>query len=163
MARRKRRGAEPGEYEDPLSKYDPPSLEDALEASLREDTVRSLHTTPFAAVTPQTTVQEVLSLMSERAIGCVMITENDQLLGIFSERDVLMKIADNYVHMKNLPIDQIMTRHPVSVYETDTPAKAMNLMAVGSFRHIPVLDVDEKVVGIVGPTRITAYLRKYFS
>ena len=163
MARRKRRGAEPGEYGDPLSKYDPPSLEDALETSLREDTVRSLHTTPFTAVTPQTTVQEVLSLMSERAIGCVMITDNDQLLGIFSERDVLMKIADNYVHMKNLSIDQIMTRHPVSVYETDTPAKAMNLMAVGSFRHIPVLDVDEKVVGIVVPTRITAYLRKYFS
>ncbi len=54
----------------------------------------------------------------------------------------------------------VMTPDPVCVYETDTPAKALNLMAVGSFRHIPVLDVDGKIVGIVGPSRTSAYLQE---
>ena len=163
MARRKRRGAEPGEFEDPLSKYDLPEVEDALESSLREDTVLSLETTPFTTAPAETTVEKVLQLMAEREIGCVLITDNEQFVGVVSERDVLMKVAEDYSTLKDQPIRDLMTREPVSVYETDTTAKAMNLMAIGSFRHIPVLDVDGKLVGIVGPTRITAYLQKHFS
>ena len=163
MARRKRRGTEPGEFEDPLSKYDAPATEDALEVSLRDDSVLALQTKPYSVIGPQATVQQVLQLMHERNIGCVLITENDRLIGIFSERDVLMKVADDYEAVKDQPVSQLMTRDPVSVYETDTPAKTMNLMAVGSFRHIPVLDVDEKIVGMVGPKRVTAYLQKFIS
>ena len=51
---------------------------------------------------------------------------------------------------------------PVVVYSTDVPAKAINLMTTSGFRHIPVLDVDDKLVGVLGPRRLTRYLNKHF-
>jgi CBS domain-containing protein len=83
-------------------------------------------------------------------------------VGIFTQRDVLMKIVHDYDRVKASPIRQVMTPDPVVVRDTDNPAKAINLMAVGGFRHIPVLDVDDRVVGLIGPRRATAYLKHHF-
>jgi len=78
---------------------------------------------------------------------------------VFSERDVLNKIADCFEQVKDQPVSQFMTPQPVVVHESDSSAKALNLMAVGGFRHVPLLDLDDKVVGVIGPRRITNYLK----
>ena len=160
--RRKRRGTQAGEFQDPMKNYDPPSYDDELEQSLGEDEVRSMQTQPFTAVDVSTTIHETLKLMAERDIACVMITEGDQLAGIFSERDVLNKVANQFDRIKDHAITEVMTAKPLSVYETDCPAKPLNLMAVSGFRHVPILDLDERVVGVLGPRRVTEYLQRYF-
>ena len=159
--KRRRRSTQAGEFEDPLKDYTTPQFEDSMEQSLSEETVQALKTTPYSQVAPTTTVEETLRLMAQHDIASVLVTENDRLVGIFSERDVLNKVADRYDQLRNQPVRDIMTPNPVVVYETDSPAKAINLMAEGGFRHVPILDINDKVVGILGPRRITSYLRDH--
>jgi len=54
-----------------------------------------------------------------------------------------------------------MTHSVMTAYTADSPGKAMNLMAIGGFRHVPILDVDDKVVGILGPRRVSEFLHAH--
>lgn len=161
--RRKRKDTQSGEFNDPLKDYSAPSYEDDMERALCEDRVDAIQIKPFVTLDANTTVEQTLRMMHEKDIAWVMITENDRLAGILSERDVLYKIADQFDQLRDKPIREVMTPDPVFVYETDSPAKALNMMEIGGFRHLPILDLDEKIVGVLGPRRVTAYLRKHLA
>lgn len=160
---RKRHGPDGGEseFQDPLRNYEPPKFADDLEASLHGDKVSTMPIRPFKTLGAETSVRDAMRLMADLDVACLMVVKSGKLVGIFSERDVLNKVGERFEELKDRPVRELMTPDPVSVYETDNPAKAINLMAVGGFRHVPVLDVDDKVVGILGPQRITAYLEKF--
>ncbi len=157
--RRKRRSTPPAVFEDPLKDYSPPKYEDELERSLCEDRVDVIKTRPFTTIDADTPIEQALRTMAELDVACLLITERDHLVGIFSERDVLFRVAHQYEQIKGQPVREVMTGRPAAVYETDTPAKAINLMATGGFRHVPILNIEERVVGIIGPRRVTAYLQ----
>jgi len=163
MAKRKRRKPQPGEFEDPLSNYNPPSYEDELERSLCEGQMDVFNTTPIATVPPSASIQSAMKLMDELGVACLLIVAGDRIMGVFSERDVLNHLADNFDALKDHPVSEVMTIDPSCVHETDIPAQALNLMAVGGFRHVPILNMDEKLVGVLGPRRVTAYIRKHFN
>ena len=163
MAKRRRRAVDPGDFEDPLSNYDVSIAEDEFERALAENTVTEIETKPFETVTADTSIGDVVAIMAAKDIGCVLVVDDDRhIVGIFTQRDLLMQVVDNFDEVKGKPVGELMTTEPVVVHETDNAATAINLMSVGGFRHIPVLDVDEKVVGLVGPRRTTAYFQKYF-
>ena len=159
--KRKRRGTEPGSFTDPLSNYDPPQYADELEQALAEDQVADMEIRPFVAIAPDTRVGDAVRMMAESTIYSMLIVEADRLIGIFTERDVLNKVVDQWDVVKDKPVSELMTPNPTAVHETDPPGVALNLMAAGGFRHIPVLDFDDKVVGIVGPQRTSSYLRDH--
>jgi len=162
MAKRTRRPTPPGDYKDPLNNYDPPEYADELERSLAEDQIQDMNAWLAAQVSPDATVAETLKLMVDCDIACVLIVDRGKLEGIFSERDVLNRLTDDFESLRDQPISEVMTPNPVYLRDTDSPAKAINLMATGGFRHVPVLDVDDKVVGILGPRRVTAFLDEHF-
>jgi CBS domain-containing protein len=161
--KRERRSPEPGDFVDPLSNYDPPTYADAFEKSLCEDEIGRLELRPFAKVEGHTSVRSVLAQMAEHNIACVVVVEDNKPIGIFSERDVLDKLADRYALVVDEPVRKYMTADPYIAYETDSPAQVLNVMGSGGFRHVPVVDVDNNVVGMVGARRMTAYLQQYFS
>jgi len=159
--RRERREAEPGEYSDPLKNYDPPEYADDLERALCDETLAAIKTKPFETIPPDMTVFDALKRFMELDIACLMVAEDDRLVGILTERDILDKVAEQFEQHKLRPVRDFMTEKPVAAYITDSPAKALNVMAFGGFRHIPILDVDDKIVGILGPRRITAYIQQH--
>jgi len=161
--RRKRRTTDAGDYSDPLKDYSAPEYADELERSLVEDEIHQLKTTPFDTISPDMSVRDAMAKMDEIGVACFMVAEGDRLVGVFTERDVLDKVATNLAAVADGPVRDVMTTGVVVAYETDSAAKALNLMATGGFRHIPVLDVDDKIVGILGPRRVTSYLQKHFS
>lgn len=170
MARPKRSTTRPkrspkdvsGEFKDPLSNYDEPDYADSLERSLAEDEVGVMKAQPFTALLASETVLAAMQHMSKHTIASVLVVDDEgKLKGIFSERDVVERVAFNFDEVKDQPLEKVMTPNPSCVYETDSPAKAMNLMATGGFRHIPILDVDDKVVGILGPRRVTNFLKEH--
>lgn len=157
--RPRRQGMSLGEFEDPLENYEPVSCVDEVERALTEDVVASMTIAPYRTVLATTPVRKTVELMIELDVACVLVVdESDHLVGIFSERDVMTKLAESFEALQNEPVSRFMTPNPTVVYDTDSPAKALNLMAVGGFRHIPVVDLDERVVGILGPRRVTHYL-----
>ena len=164
MAKRRRRPPEPGEYEDPLSNYDQPGYEDGLERSLCADRIaKVINLEPFEVVPKTISVREAIKILVDKDIAAVVIVEDERPIGILTERDIQNNIAPDYDALANEPLEKLMTKEPVVVFSTDPPARAMNLMTSGNFRHIPVVDVDGKILGVIGPARLTSYLKKHFT
>jgi CBS domain-containing protein len=164
-SRRTRREPTPGEFHDPLSNYDPPVYADDLEKSLMEDPVgRAIPSQPFHQATAETTVGDVIALMAEHGIASLVIVDGENKpIGIFSERDVLNRVSDNFAAIAEEPIKGYMTPNPVVVHDNGKPARVVNLMSEGLFRHVPLVDADGKLTGVIGARRVIAYLQQFFS
>jgi len=126
-----------------------------------EDQVNMIRHHPFKVVSPTITIRDAMSTMVDLDIACLMISEDERLVGLFSERDVLMKVAHQFDKIKDHLLREVMTTDPLVAYETDSPAKVLNIMAVGGIRHVPILNLEEQIVGILGPRRVTAYLKNH--
>jgi len=103
--------------------------------------------------TPDTTVKEAVKQMVKRNVGSILIIENDKLVGIFTERDLMKMVAeDKPVYTA---IGDVMTRNPVSLRPDDPLSKAALIMSERGFRHIPIVDDEGKLVGIVSSRDIS--------
>ena len=152
------------EFKDPLSNYDQPEFADDLERILATGTIAELRSTPLTTVPATTTIRQAMTRMVELGIACLPIVDDDQrLVGILSDRDILNKVAERYDELADQPVTDVMTSDPVSVYMADSPAKAIHAMAVHGFRHVPVLDADDRICGILGPRRVTRFLKSHAS
>ena len=92
-----------------------------------------------------------------RAIGCVMVVDKGKLVGIFSERDALMKLNTDAPKFIKRPISQFMTPDPVTLETSDKIAFALHKMNVGGYRHIPIL-FEGKLAGVISIRDILRYL-----
>ena len=81
---------------------------------------------------------EAVRLMHEQAADCLLVCEDDRLVGVFTDRDAVLKLAGRA--LDDVPLTELMTRDPVVLRHDDTIAVAINKMAVGGFRHIPIVD-----------------------
>ena len=85
--------------------------------------------------------------MATRGVGAVVVLEGDRVAAILTERDVLKAVAAG--KDGSAPVDEWMTSHPDTIEPSDTTDHAASLMIHGGFRHLPVVETDGKVVGIV--------------
>ncbi len=132
-----------------LTQLDRPVAQDRVERSLMEDLVSALN--PGKAVTlPQSaTVAEAMQTMLARNIGALLVVGDDgKLVGIFSERDLLTKVAGTEADYATRPVRNYMTPNPETVKLTDTLGSALNKMDVGGYRHLPVLK-DGQPLGMI--------------
>ena len=95
--------------------------------------------------------------MVDQRIGCVMVVDNDKLVGIFSERDALMKINVDAAKVSGRPISQFMTPKPVTLEAEDKIAFALHKMNLGGYRHVPIL-FQGKLAGVISIRDILRYL-----
>jgi len=110
----------------------------------------------------QTPLEEVVRLMRERNQRCALLTENGKLAGIFTERDVLMKLIGTRVDLARTPVRPYMTRELVTLPAEAGIAYALNEMSMGGFSHIPVVDADGKPAGVVSMRDIIDHLTEFF-
>ncbi len=149
-------------FQDPLENYDPKTYDDRLEAALMEETVAAIQATPYITIPPDMPVEQAIKQLVGQCVSCALVAKEDRLVGIFSDRDALDQAALEYETVKDQPVSQIMTTNPISVHEDDSTAAALSVMAAVGYRHVPVLNAEEKVVGIVSPVRIVDFLKEYF-
>jgi CBS domain-containing protein len=101
------------------------------------------------AITADATLSEAARLLARKRIGAVIVRdETGALAGILSERDVVRAVADESVAALARPVSAYMTRAVATCCETDSVEDLMEMMTVGRFRHVPVLD-SERITGIV--------------
>lgn len=129
----------------------------SVEADLLRDRIERLWPKSPSTVAPETSVGEVLQKMVDQRIGCVMIVDQGKLLGIFSERDALMKLNTDAPKFLKRPISQFMTADPVTLETNDKIAYALHKMNVGGYRHVPIL-FDGKLAGVISIRDILRYL-----
>jgi CBS domain-containing protein len=111
----------------------------------REDHVSATMATRLLTIGPGETLQEAAHRMADRRVGAILVTENDGLVGILTERDVLRAVGRGTIEGT---VEQWMTRDPITVGPESTNGEAAMMMIHGGFRHVPVCE-DGKLVGIV--------------
>jgi len=94
------------------------------------------------------TVREAAKLMKSKRYGAVLVTEGDDLLGIFTERDAIFRVIAVGLDPETTPLVDVMTKEPKTITPDKTFGHAMLMMHEGGFRHVPVVD-DGKLVGMV--------------
>ena len=129
-----------------------------VERDLLRDRAASLISRPPLTVTPATPVRRVLQLMNENSIGCVGIVKDGRLVGIFSERDALLKLGNDATSLGEYPISEFMTANPKTLKADAKLAFAVRHMDQGGFRHLPIVSETNELVGVVSVRDILRYV-----
>jgi CBS domain-containing protein len=144
----------------PLTFFDLPHPENHLERSVMYDQVKSLKQNPPVIIPLTATIGDAMDLMSSSNVGALLVVDKlGNLVGIFSERDLLRKIAELQTDYNNLPITQFMTPRPESVLTTDTLNFVLQKMDAGGYRHVPVLE-NGKPVSIISARDMLRFLTR---
>ena len=100
--------------------------------------------------------------MNRDRVGCVLVVDGDTLVGVFTERDVLTKVVGPGVDPDTTAIERVMTEDPESLTLDDGIVYALNKMSVGGFRHIPLVDEENRPTGVVAMRNVVDYLVHLF-
>lgn len=133
---------------------------------------KEIFTEPLSALNPQemvcvapcTSLAEVIALLKERHAGCVLITsEGGQLIGICTERDILYRVAGLIRNLEQIAVESLMTPRPTALRADAAVQHALHLMSIHGFRHVPLLDDDDRPVGLVSFRYIVRFIEENFS
>lgn len=100
------------------------------------------------SVDPTISVYRAIELMAEKNIGGLLITENDRLVGIFTERDYARKLILKGKSSKDTLIGELMTRNPFTVTRETSIDECMRMMSGKRIRHLPVVE-EGSLIGII--------------
>lgn len=145
------------ECQQPLDFLSKPRQDTKVERGLHKDRVYMLFPKPPLTVEGTTPVGQVLQLLVERSIGCVVITKGGEVAGIFSERDALIKLGIRTPELMTQPVLAFMTPHPETIAHDAKLAFALHKMDIGGYRHLPVM-TEGRLTGMVSVRDILRYL-----
>ena len=132
-----------------------------------EESVFALASKPIADLGTQEPVsiglgsplRHALELMRLKHLGCVLVVDEDGVLkGIVTERDFTMRVLGEKMNLDATPIEAIMTHAPETLHPMHPIVYALNRMDLGGYRHIPLVDQEDKPVGLVSVKDIVEYL-----
>lgn len=129
------------------------TLHDELEA----EQVRHLDLNGYCLVESGTSVRDVLAHMRASRSGAALVTHGEELAGIFTERDVMRRVAGRPETLDG-PIDAVMTTQIVTVSPDASAAEALWLMNDNHFRNLPVIDREGHILGDMTYASIIQYL-----
>lgn len=137
-----------------------------FDAGLLRASTRLLPTRHPLLFAPTHSVTEAMRAMQKEHRGCVLITEDGgpdtRVVGIFTERDVLLRIVDRGRNPATLPLAEVMTREPEALPKDASIAWVLNKMCVGGFRHVPVVDRQGRPVCVVSVRDVVEMLVERF-
>ena len=100
------------------------------------------------SVEPSIMVYQAIEQMCDKNIGGLVIVENGNLVGIFTERDYARKLILKGKSSRDTPISELMTKNPITVTPDNTIEECMNIMSGKRIRHLPVVE-DNHLVGMI--------------
>jgi len=134
-----------------------------LGSVLVNDPIRNAVNNPPIVLEADTALSEVLGKMREAGRGAVLIVKDGRLAGIFTERDVLLRIAGFPIDVERSPVGDHMTANPHTLPADSSVAYALNKMVVEGFRHIPLVDEEGHPTGIVSMRDLIDYMSDFFN
>jgi CBS domain-containing protein len=111
--------------------------------------VQDVMTTRPRAVTPETPLSEVAALMETDDVGAVPVVDGDRLVGIVTDRDIVVRAIAKGKDPRGMPAAEVSSRELVTVNPDDELSDALKLMAQYQVRRLAVTAEDERLVGIV--------------
>jgi CBS domain-containing protein len=110
--------------------------------------LRMAHVPP-PIVEPTATVMDAIGVMARGRVGAVAVVEEGVLRGIFTERDVMLRVVQQERGSGTTPVRDVMTSDVKTLTDDSTPDEAIEVMLVGHLRHVPILGRDGRVLGLL--------------
>ena len=128
------------------------------DALLKEPVSELLTGVDLLVCSPKDSLEKILKIFQKEKKGCVLVYEKKKMVGILSNRDLLLRAAGPGDDLSKLTVEDVMTRNPSYVRPEDPIAFAVNKMSVGGYRHVPVIRADGTPVSILLIRDILRYL-----
>jgi CBS domain-containing protein len=134
-----------------------------IERAIVSEDIRALGLGPPITVRSDISLHETVQTLQREHIGCVLVTdEAGKLVGIFTERDLLSKVALHSLDWKVERVSAYMTKDPETLHPEDRIAWALKLMHIGGYRHVPLTDEAGRPVGVVSIKDIVDFIVDLF-
>jgi CBS domain-containing protein len=135
-----------------------------IEHSLETDEIGLLQPRPAVAVLSGDSLADVIATMRAHNIGSVLVLDSEGgLAGVFTERDILNRVACQVGDLRVASVADYMTANPTTLEWDDPIAHALHLMAIYGFRHLPVIDAAGKPAGVISFRDVVRYIERNFS
>jgi len=131
----------------------------ALDSRSIHEPLRLLNPRSPLSVEPTASLRDAVQVMREHHVGCVLVVTASKLVGILTERDLLLKMENADL---DAPVSRLMTPDPETLELDDPIVWALNRMSVGGYRHVPLVDRDGRPVGILSVKDIVHYIVALF-
>jgi CBS domain-containing protein len=132
-----------------------------LTEKLRQERIGHLPLTEIIVLHENTPVAEAVARMEEKRIGCVLIEKEGRLHGLMSERDVLVKYVGG-AELDATPIRDLMSTKLETLSLENTMEEAIRTMVKGGYRHVPLVDAEMKILGMIRAIDIVDYIAEHF-
>ncbi len=131
--------------------------------ALARETLRVVQRRGPLTVPPGTSLADCLRVIQRSGVGdSVLVTDgHGRLAGVLTERDIFGRLVGEPVDLRR-PVESVMNHEPRTFRIDDTVHDAIQLMATGVYRNVPIVDEDRRVVGIVRQVDILKYLAEAF-
>jgi len=114
-------------------------------------------------VSPQASLAMTVETMKTKHVGCVVVGDDPRsVVGIFSERDLLTRVVGADIDLHQARVSEFMTAAPETLQRHHSIAQALNLMICEGFRHVPVLDGDDRLIGVFSMRDIARFVSELF-
>ena len=137
-----------------------------FDARLLREPLTTLPTRPPLVFGASETVVNVMQMMQRARRGAVLVTADGtpgtRLIGIFTDRDVLLRVVGHGRNPATLPLGEVLTRDPESLPAEASIAWVLNRMALGGFRHVPVVDDAGRPLFVVSVREVAQFLVEFF-
>jgi CBS domain-containing protein len=134
-----------------------------LESALLTETLNNVATQSPLVVDAGTMLADTIDRMRDGSRGCALVTDSGRLVGIFTERDVLMRVVGHPIDFERAATRDYMTRDPVTLSPDSSIAFVLNRMLIEGFRHIPLVDEQGSPTGVVSMRQLIEYLSDFFN
>ena len=105
--------------------------------------------TPLVTVNPEATVMEAVQTMTKESIGAIAVTEENRLVGMFSERDLMLRVVSEKRDPEQIHVREVMTSPVQTIPRDSTSDEALKVMLEKHIRHLPLVDSDGKLAGMI--------------
>jgi CBS domain-containing protein len=122
--------------------------------------VREVMTNRPRCVSPDTLVSEAAELMESEDVGALPVLEGDELVGMITDRDIVIRAVAKGKDPRGMPVREVSTRDVVTVRSDEDLAEALKLMASHQVRRLPVVDDGNRLVGVLAQADVAQQARE---
>ncbi len=133
-----------------------------LKSAILSHTIRHLEPATPVWVKTESTVAEAVTAMVEGGMGSVLVGDPTALEGIFTERDVMKRVVHAGLDAKTTRVGDVMTADPDVLTADDRVGYTLKKMVLRKYRHIPVVDKQGRVVGVISARSVAKFIVSIF-
>jgi CBS domain-containing protein len=132
-----------------------------LEELIKEKRIGQIINDRLVQAAPDISLKSAVALMQRNKSGYVVIAEGKKVTGIFTETDVARKVLEKKVNW-DAPVKDFMTHDPVVLSARDSVGKAIDVMGRGRIYHIPLVDENDALSGVISVRTLIRFLAEFY-